>query len=170
MAKTAGDAATKVKTFTQLIDTLKEALGSGWTKTWQLIVGDFEEAKEVWTKVSDVLGGFINKASDARNAIVEAAMGNPYSDLAKNIQKVTDATSDYKDIVDSVIRGNYGNGQPRFDKLASEGYDWARVQNLVNERLGCSFRYTEELTTSQEDLNKEQEKTIESILKMSDAD
>lgn len=170
MAKTAGDAATKVKTFTQLIDTLKEALGSGWTKTWQLIVGDFEEAKEVWTKVSDVLGGFINKASDARNAIVEAAMGNPYSDLAKNIQKVTDATSDYKDIVDSVIRGNYGNGQPRFDKLIAEGHDWARVQNLVNERLGCSFRYTEELTTSQEDLNKEQAKTINQILKMSDAE
>lgn len=170
MAKTAGDAATKVKTFTQLIDTLKEALGSGWTKTWQLIVGDFEEAKEVWTKVSDVLGGFINKASDARNAIVEAAMGNPYSDLAKNIQKVTSATSDYKDIVDSVIRGDYGNGQPRFDKLASEGHDWARVQNLVNERLGCSFRYTEELTSSQEDLNKEQAKTIDQILKMSDAE
>ena len=170
MAKTAGDAATKVKTFTQLIDTLKEALGSGWTKTWQLIIGDFDEAKTVWTKVSDVLGGFINKASDARNAIVEAAMGNPYSDLAKNIQKVTDATNGYKKIVDSVIKGNYGNGQPRFDKLAAEGYDWARVQNLVNERLGCSFRYTEELTTSQEDLNKEQEKTIESILKMSDAE
>ena len=170
MAKTAGDAATKVKTFTQLINTLKEALGSGWTKTWQLIVGDFEEAKEVWTKVSDVLGGFINKASDARNAIVEAAMGNPYSDLAKNIQKVTSATSDYKDIVDSVIRGDYGNGQPRFDKLAAEGHDWARVQNLVNERLGCSFRYTEELTTSQEDLNKEQAKTIDQILKMSEAE
>lgn len=170
MAKTAGDAATKVKTFSQLIDTLKEALGSGWTKTWQLIVGDFDEAKEVWTKVSDVLGGFINKASDARNAIVEAAMGNPYSDLAKNIQKVTSATSDYKDIVDSVIRGDYGNGQPRFDKLTAEGHDWARVQNLVNERLGCSFRYTEELTTSQEDLNKEQAKTIDQILKMSDAE
>lgn len=170
MAKTAGDAATKVKTFSQLIDTLKEALGSGWTKTWQLIVGDFEEAKEVWTKVSDVLGGFINKASDARNAIVEAAMGNPYSDLAKNIQKVTSATSDYKDIVDSVIKGDYGNGQPRFDKLTAEGHDWARVQNLVNERLGCSFRYTEELTTSQEDLNKEQAKTINQILKMSDAE
>ena len=170
MAKTAGDAATKVKTFSQLIDTLKEALGSGWTKTWQLIVGDFDEAKEVWTKVSDVLGGFINKASDARNAIVEAAMGNPYSNLAKNIQKVTSVTSDYKDIVDSVIRGDYGNGQPRFDKLTAEGHDWARVQNLVNERLGCSFRYTEELTTSQEDLNKEQAKTINQILKMSDAE
>lgn len=170
LADTATDAATKVKTFTQLIDTLKETLGSGWTESWQIIIGDFEEAKEVWTKVSDVLGGFIQKSSEARNAILKAAMGNPYSDLAKNIQKVTSATSDYKNIVDSVIRGDYGNGQPRFDKLAAEGHDWARVQNLVNERLGCSFRYTEELTTSQEDLNKEQAKTIDQILKMSDAE
>lgn len=170
LADTATDAATKVKTFTQLIDTLKEALGSGWTESWQIIIGDFEEAKEVWTKVSDVLGGFIQKSSEARNAILKAAMGNPYSDLAKNIQKVTSATSDYKDIVDSVIRGDYGSGQARFDKLAAEGHDWARVQNLINERLGCSFRYTEELTTSQEDLNKEQTKTIEQILKMSDAE
>lgn len=170
LADTATDAATKVKTFTQLIDTLKEALGSGWTESWQIIIGDFEEAKEVWTKVSDVLGGFIQKSSEARNAILKAAMGNPYSDLAKNIQKVTSATSDYKDIVDSVIRGDYGSGQARFDKLAAEGHDWARVQNLVNERLGCSFRYTEELTTSQEDLNKEQAKTINQILKMSDAE
>lgn len=170
LADTATDAATKVKTFTQLIDTLKEVLGSGWTESWQIIIGDFEEAKEVWTKVSDVLGGFIQKSSEARNAILKAAMGNPYSDLAKNIQKVTSATSDYKDIVDSVIRGDYGSGQARFDKLAAEGHDWARVQNLINERLGCSFRYTEELTTSQEDLNKEQAKTIEQILKMSDAE
>lgn len=170
LADTATDAATKVKTFTQFIDTLKEALGSGWTESWQIIIGDFEEAKEVWTKVSDVLGGFIQKSSEARNAILKAAMGNPYSDLAKNIQKVTSATSDYKDIVDSVIRGDYGSGQARFDKLAAEGHDWARVQNLINERLGCSFRYTEELTTSQEDLNKEQTKTIEQILKMSDAE
>lgn len=170
LADTATDAATKVKTFTQLIDTLKEALGSGWTESWQIIIGDFEEAKEVWTKVSDVLGGFIQKSSEARNAILKAAMGNPYSDLAKNIQKITSATSDYKDIVDSVIRGDYGSGQARFDKLAAEGHDWARVQNLINERLGCSFRYTEELATSQEDLNKEQAKTIKQILKMSDAE
>ena len=55
MADTAVDAATKVKTFSQLIDTLKEALGSGWTTTWRLIIGDFEEAKPLWTNVSDVL-------------------------------------------------------------------------------------------------------------------
>ena len=71
MAKTAGAAATKVKTFSQLIDTLKEALGSGWAETWRTVIGDFEEAKELWTSVSDVLSDAINKSSNARNAIVK---------------------------------------------------------------------------------------------------
>lgn len=64
------DAATKVKTFTQLIDTLKEALGTGWATTWRTIVGDYEEAKELWTSISDVLSEMINNSSEARNKIV----------------------------------------------------------------------------------------------------
>lgn len=71
MAKTAGEAATKVKTFSQLIDTLKEALGSGWAETWRLIIGDFEEARELWTSVSDVLSDLINKSSEARNNMIK---------------------------------------------------------------------------------------------------
>ena len=71
MAKTAGEAATKVKTFSQLIDTLKEALGSGWTETWRLIIGDFEEARELWTSVSDVFSDLINKSSEARNNMIK---------------------------------------------------------------------------------------------------
>lgn len=71
MARTAGQAATKVKTFSQLIDTVKEALGSGWTETWRTIVGDFEDAKTLWTDVSDALSGMINKSADARNKVVK---------------------------------------------------------------------------------------------------
>lgn len=169
MAKTAGNAATKVKTFTQLIDTLKEALGSGWTKTWQLIIGDFEDAKEIWTKVSDVLSNLINKSSDARNKLVKKVMDNPYSGLLKSINEVTDKASGLQEIVNNVIRGDYGNGQSRFDKLAEQGYNWARVQNMVNEQLGCSFRYNEELGGSQEDLQKTQAETIAQLVQMSDA-
>ena len=42
MGKTATEAATKVKTLTQLWDTLQEAAQSGWTQSWEIIVGDFE--------------------------------------------------------------------------------------------------------------------------------
>lgn len=71
LGKTANDAATKVKTFSQLFDTLKEAAQSGWTQTWEILVGDFEEAKELLTKISDVVGGFIGKSAEARNELLE---------------------------------------------------------------------------------------------------
>lgn len=70
LAKDATDAATKVKTFTQLFDTLKEAAQSGWTQTWEYIIGDFEEAKELLTSISDFFGGIIDASSEARNQIV----------------------------------------------------------------------------------------------------
>lgn len=86
MSTTAENAATKVKTFTQLIDTLTEAVGSGWTMTWQLIVGDFEEAKGFFTDISDMLSGVINDASDARNAIVNDAMTSNWSKFSSTLQ------------------------------------------------------------------------------------
>lgn len=71
MGKTANDAATKVKTFTQLFDTLKEAAQSGWTQSWEIIVGDFEEAKELLTEVSDTFSTVINASADARNKMLQ---------------------------------------------------------------------------------------------------
>lgn len=64
-------AASEVKTFSMLIDTLKEAIGSGWAQTWEILIGDFEEAKELWTAVSNVLGGFIDQSSKARNDLLK---------------------------------------------------------------------------------------------------
>lgn len=70
MGKTANDAATKVKTFSQLFDTLKEAAQSGWTQSWEIIVGDFEEAKSFLTAISDTLSNMINTSADARNKVL----------------------------------------------------------------------------------------------------
>ena len=74
MAVTATDAATKVKTFSQLMDTLGEAAQSGWTQTWQLILGDFDEAKEFFTYLSDTFSDIINGSADARNNLLEGAL------------------------------------------------------------------------------------------------
>lgn len=71
MGQTANDAATKVKTFTQLFDTLKEAAQSGWTQSWEIIVGDFEEAKELLTEMSDAFSAIINSSADARNSMLQ---------------------------------------------------------------------------------------------------
>lgn len=70
MGQTAQDAATKIKTVSQLIGTLQESATSGWAQTWQLVFGDFEEAKSLFTNVNNVLGGMLQASSDARNKVI----------------------------------------------------------------------------------------------------
>lgn len=71
MGKTATDAATKVKTFSQLIDTLKEAVGSGWTQTWQILFGNFDEATNLFTDASNTLGKIVSNSAKARNDLLQ---------------------------------------------------------------------------------------------------
>lgn len=71
IGKKAFAAAQDVKTFSQLMDTLKEAAGSGWANTWEILFGDFDEAKELWTGLSQAIGGFIDTQSDARNSVLQ---------------------------------------------------------------------------------------------------
>lgn len=166
MAKTAEDAATKVKTFSQLMDTLKEAIQSGWTQTWEILIGDFEEAKDLFSSISDFLGGVIQKASDARNNLLESALGKGFTGLAEKVQgfikpvkeaanvvtKVKDSVQDLDEIVNNVIRGDFGNGQERINKLTEAGQNYYKVQNKVNEALGNSFRYSDKQVEAQEKL------------------
>ena len=175
MAKTAGEAATKVKTFSQLIDTCKEALGSGWTTTWRLIFGDFEDARKLWTSVSDVIGGFINKFSDARNKVLDSALYNNFKSLGERIESVGEATEtvtkvteNFGEVVNRVIGGEFGNGAERVQKLTEAGMDWAHIQNLVNEQLGDSTRHATDYKEAQEEVTKAQAEAIESFAAMSD--
>lgn len=69
-AKTAMHAATEVKNIKQLFDVAREAAGSGWAQTWELIFGDFEEAKKTFTNASNALNGFINASAKARNKVL----------------------------------------------------------------------------------------------------
>lgn len=70
-AKTAVDAATKVKTFGQLIDTTKESIGSGWAETWEIVFGDFAEAKVLWSSVAKVIGDVTQTSANARNEMLK---------------------------------------------------------------------------------------------------
>lgn len=81
LSNTATDAATKVKTFSQLMDTLKEAAQSGWTKSWEIMIGDFEEAKNFLTDVSDRLGAIIGESADARNKVLSEGLSSGWKQL-----------------------------------------------------------------------------------------
>lgn len=216
MGKTANDAATKVKTFTQLVDTLKEAAQSGWTQTWQIIIGDFNQAKTLFTSISDVVSSFINKMSDARNNVLKEALGDKWTQFTqrlneagvstdnftnklKNVakesgiaiddiiakegslekafqngkistsliidtlKKLASANKDtskstedlnkklkyFQDVVDKVWNGDFKNAPERYKLLADAGYDYAKVQSLVNKTVDGHKLTLEDLSETQ---------------------
>ena len=117
MAQTAEDAATKVKTFTQLFDTLKESAQSGWTQSWEIIIGDFGEAKELLTEVSDTIGGIISKSAEARNNVLSKGLSTGWRQLLN--QGIADEAG-YIDSIQEVAREN-GNA---FDKIIADTEDF----------------------------------------------
>lgn len=66
------DAATKVKSFGQLVDTVQEAIGSGWATTWEYFLGGFEEAKSLWTSIGDIVNPFV---SDDQGTYYDSVLG-----------------------------------------------------------------------------------------------
>ena len=221
IGKKATKAATEVKTFSQMMDSLKESAQSGWAQTWEIIFGDFEEGKTLWTSIYNVASKVIDKMSDVRNNLLRGAL-NPWDKLVKKVNDVGISTEKFSDtvkamakeagipideliekhgtlanvikmgkipaeifrkaikkligaeddlnkstdtvaktvkdldeVVKRVIRGEFGNGAERVKKLTEAGYDWATVQNKVNEILGSSVRHTSKVTEAQkEQLNQ----------------
>ena len=117
MAQTAEEAATKVKTFTQLMSTLSEAAGSGWAKSFQLILGDFEEARTFFTSLSDYLGDIISSSADARNNVLEEAFGSNFSKITKQVEEAGVPLDTFTDKLKEVAKASYNID---LDKMAEQ--------------------------------------------------
>ena len=142
LGATATNAATKVKTFTQLWDVLKEAAQSGWAQTWKIIVGDFLAAKNLFTPLADFLTGFINKMSDARNNFIKAVL-YPWEQIKeklsglgkiqKTIEGASKALEYYQEMMHSIWMGDWRNSDTgRYGLLDAAGHDHRVLQELVN--------------------------------------
>lgn len=216
IGKKATQAATEVKTFSQMMDSLKESAQSGWAQTWEIVFGDFYEGKKLWTSIYNVASKVLDKMADARNKVLKGVFNSKWDQLVEKVNKAGIATEDFSntviemareagipidelieefgsladvvkkgkipaeifrkainkligaedglvesteavnktiteldDLVKRVMRGEFGDGAERIKKLTEAGYDYATVQNKVNEILGSSVRHVSELTGAQ---------------------
>ena len=139
LANTAEGAATDVKTFSQLIDTTKEALGSGWTNTFEIIFGDFEEAKELWSGVANVISDVVNRSSESRNNLLQG-----WKDLGGRTELIKGLSSVFESL--GKVLSTVGNA---FRKV----FPPTTSQQLMNiTKAFASF--TEKLVPSESTLNK----------------
>lgn len=106
LAKTGEAAATEVKTVTQLVDTMKESVQSGWAQSWEHIIGDKEQATEVLTSISKAFEDIIGPSTEARNEMLKfwnqnggrdaiiKGFTNVFKDLGKVMGSIGDAWED----------------------------------------------------------------------------
>ena len=95
LGQSAYSAAQDVKTFSQLKDTLSEAVGSGWAETYEMIFGNFDEAKELWTWFSNTIGGLIGNSAEARKNVLQ---------LWRDAEGREDLIAGIKDGVEGIIQ------------------------------------------------------------------
>lgn len=152
IGKKAFKAAQEVTKFTQMWDVLKETAQSGWAQTWEILFGDINQAKAIFTPLTNFFSKIIDGISDARNNLLNAVMNSSFGKLIGQLTNVTSAVTnvmtaldDTGEIVNRVIRGEFGVMEERWSKLTELGYNCWRVQDAVNEAMGDSYRHSKEL-------------------------
>ena len=104
-AKLAEENATVVKTFSQLKETLGEAAQSGWAETWEIIFGDLDEARALWTGVNNVISGIIDDSARARNEMLKVWKENGGRDaIIDSIKNLWQYATDIVGPVQEVFR------------------------------------------------------------------
>lgn len=71
VAVKAAQSAQEAKSFAEAIDATKDAVSSGWLTTFEHIFGNYEEAKVLWTDLTDVLWEMFAAGAEMRNEVLE---------------------------------------------------------------------------------------------------
>lgn len=211
--------AQEAKSFTEAIEATKDAVSSGWMNTAELLFGNYDEAKKLWTDMANSLWDIFASGSESRNAVLGDALNSKwdvllekmedagvsaesfqeklketakehgvaiddlideygslakvisagklsksvivetikkFADNVKTVGKATSVTTEklehFQSVVNKVIRGDFGNGAERMEKLAKAGENYATVQALVNKVWERNGKNWSDMTLKAEDL------------------
>lgn len=224
------EAAQKARTWTDVIDSVKDAVSTGWMNTFEIIFGNAEEATKRFTDMANKLYDIFAAGAEGRNRLLneiftskwdqltdkikaagveeedfekklrETAKENginveklieDYGSLAKALRAgklsknivfetlkkfteigkpvsetaegITTSLETMQNVVNKVIKGDFGTGAARYKALTEAGQDAAAVQTLVNKVWERSGKTWKDTTITAEDL-------VEVIGDMTDAE
>jgi hypothetical protein len=96
----------------------------------EVIRGDWGNGSERKERLE--AAGYVYSAVQAK---VNELLGSPSSEDISKPEPEPEPTPSYSidEVAQAVIRGDYGNGSERREKLEAEGYNYSEVQSRVNE-------------------------------------
>ena len=132
-------AAQEAKTFREAIDSVKDAVSTGWMNTFELIFGNYEEAKKLWTNVANELWEVFAGSAEARNELLGEWKDKGGRDSFLN--GIANAWRNLRNILDTVHEAF----ETVFPKVTSD-----QLVGLTNQ-FEC---FTEKMFLSEETLGK----------------
>lgn len=103
IGKASYEAAKQVNTFHKMMDVLNESVQTNWSQVWETVIGNLKEATNLYTKISDKVGGFVDKLFAERIEVLKTwkahggrqkmldALSKVMSNLGKIFKQVGDA-------------------------------------------------------------------------------
>ena len=154
IGKKASAAAQDVKTWSQLLDTLKESAQSGWAETWQLIAGDYEEAKTTLRTFSEFFSSIIDGSSEARNSLLQGALMSSWGQLKNRVNETGISVDSFRDTLRETAEGSVEGLDKMieeagsFDAALSKGWLTTDIlsdtlDNLVSKAAGTQVSISE---------------------------
>lgn len=168
IGKTAYEAAQKCKTFTDVIEAVKDAVATGWMTSYEYIFGDLNEAIELWSDLCAAIQSVTSPIAEVRNLILSkwkklggrnTMLGGIY-EMFSQIAKVAEpAKKAIQTVLDPL---NLMDGV--FSKFET-GVEW--LDNLVNGT--ANYVDDESMNQHLEELQKQGYKTYRSIQEVAEA-
>ena len=141
----AAKAAQEAKSFKEAIDATADAVSSGWMKTFELIFGNYDEARVLWTDLANALWEVFASGAEQRNEVLQA--WKDAGGRADLIQGITDALTAlwtviqsigeaFHDIFPQATTDDLLNFSSKVKELGANLRDLARAFEIVSAKRG----------------------------------
>lgn len=146
----------EARTFDDAIDSVKDAVSTGWMKTFELIFGDAEQSTKLWTDLANDLYEVFAEGGNERNDYLERLMGKQSDALTeaqwKTVAETTTATDTLKQALMETAKAHgvaideMINDETSFEQSLSKGW---LTSGILSETLK---KFTSDTVESTEDL------------------
>ena len=146
----------EARTFDDAIDSVKDAVSTGWMKTFELIFGDAEQSTKLWTDLANDLYEIFAEGGNERNDYLERIFGKQSDALTeaqwKTVAETTEASDTLKQALMDTAKAHgvaideMINDETSFEQSLSKGW---LTSNILSETLK---KFTDDTVESTETL------------------
>ena len=160
-------AAQEAKTFKDAIDATKDAVSTGWMNTFELIFGNYQEAKKLWTDMAEELYNIFAAPGEKRNEFIKQAFGDGSNGAVKSFKNQIESAGQTMDTFLEAMEKAGGKNNINVSDIVKQygSLEWALRAGAIS---GDLFSATLNELVSNGELSADQVAVLNTMLEDSD--